>query len=243
MMPRPLQIKKELIPFMPELHPNKQIDLIFSNGIRVETIPLGMLGTNCYFLVNQKNKSSLIIDPGGESSRILHLHEKMGITPEMILLTHGHYDHIGALADLVKQTDAKVFIHNDDAEMLSDNHQSLACLLGLSMEPVEPDGLLREGSDLIFSDLRIRILHTPGHTPGSVCFLIEHILFAGDTLFRNSIGRSDFPGSSTEDLFLSIRDKLLTLPDETIVLSGHGMHTTVGHERKHNPFFTNASLF
>ena len=225
---------------MPGLHPNLLQDTIFSNGVRVEMLPLGALETNCYLLIDHKKQSSVIIDPAGEPSRLLDLHRQEGITPQMILLTHGHYDHIGALAEIVKQTQAKVFIHPNDAEMLSNPQKSLAFLLGISQEPVKPDGLLKEGEDLFFSDLTIRVLHTPGHTPGSVCFLIEQTVFAGDTLFRNSIGRSDFPGSSTEDLFLSIRDKLFTLPDDTVVLPGHGMHTTVGHERRHNPFFTDS---
>jgi glyoxylase-like metal-dependent hydrolase (beta-lactamase superfamily II) len=191
---------------------------------------------NCYLVCCEETACAAIIDPGGDAARIMARvrAEKRDVT--LILNTHGHADHIGANDAIRKTTGAKVAIHADDAPMLTSAAQNLSMPAGEMLICSPADLLLRGGERLLVGKLEIEVIHTPGHTPGSVCFLSGQSLFSGDTLFAMSVGRTDFPGGSAGALVKSISGKLLTLPDETKVLPGHGQATTIGLERASNPF-------
>ncbi|MBC7188009.1 MAG: MBL fold metallo-hydrolase, partial [Calditrichaeota bacterium] len=181
-------------------------------------------------------KRAALIDPGDEAELLLAAAGRLGLTLEVVLLTHGHIDHVGAVADVLAQTGCKVCAHRDEAEMLR-TLELQARLFGLpAPEEVKVDVWLSEGDEVAFGNLALRVLHTPGHTRGSVCFYHDGVLFSGDTLFRESVGRTDLPGGSDRRLLASIRDKLLVLPDEVRVYPGHGEPTTIGDERRLNPF-------
>jgi glyoxylase-like metal-dependent hydrolase (beta-lactamase superfamily II) len=189
---------------------------------------LGFNGTNSYLVSDQD--STFIIDPGADGEKILAFIQEKNLEVDKIILTHGHFDHIGAVAYIQEKTGAKLFIHSEDKEYLMDGQKNLSYFTGDLIETVSPDSLLEEG-DLIGN---FRVIHSPGHTPGSICLYNEEegILFSGDTIFKNGYGRTDFPGGDQQTLFNSIR-KLLQLPDETIVLPGHGPSTTIAEFKRY----------
>jgi len=177
----------------------------------------------------------MIIDPADKAKQILKKVEDMGLDIKLIALTHGHIDHIGALKKIKEATGAEVAIHADDAGSLK--KQSLSIMLGLFYPtPPPPDRLLKDGDSIDVGDLHFVVLHTPGHTPGGICLSGQGVVFSGDTLFNYSVGRTDLHGGSYDKLMGSIQTKLMTLPDDTIVYPGHGPDTTIGAERKGNPF-------
>ena len=201
-------------------------------------MPMGPLQTNCYVIACNETKQAAIIDPAWDARAILRQVDEQGWTISHILLTHAHFDHVGALADLKARTDAPVYAHADTVPML-ERATTAAAMWGFTIEqPLPPDHLLQEGEVVAVGELRPIVLSTPGHAPGHVCFyLAEHrVVFDGDVLFQGGIGRTDLPGGDYATLMASIRDKLLTMPDETMVLSGHGQPTTIGEERRGNPF-------
>lgn len=202
----------------------------------VYSFVVGPLETNAYVLT--QNGKAVVIDPGDEDARLQAFLHENHLTVERILLTHGHYDHIGGVEKLKKLTHAKVGIHSLDSEMLLDPQKNLSIFLGASYRLSPAEEYLEDGMEIPFGSSTIRVLFTPGHTPGSVCFLWDKILFSGDTLFWESIGRTDFPGGSLGTLLNSIQKKLLVLEDHVEVYPGHGPETTIGHERKHNPFLS-----
>ena len=180
----------------------------FKNEMLIKKLIVGMLQTNCYILAGDER--GIIIDPGDEVDRIL---EEVGdLKVDLILLTHNHFDHVGALSATVRATSAPVAIHPLD-----------------NIDAANKD--LKDGEKIPFDDKEILVMHTPGHTQGGCCFLLEGILFSGDTLFPGGWGNTAFPGGSERDIFRSIREKLMKLPDETIVYPGHGDSTTIGEER------------
>ena len=197
---------------------------------------VGDIQENCYFAWDEETRKTLIIDPGDDPDVLIDAVETGGLKPEAILLTHGHFDHIMAVGALKEKYKIPVIIGERDAELVRDPVKSMAGLGSFPVQSVEPDRLVKDGEilDLVFP---VEVIETPGHTEGSVCYYIrkEGVLFAGDTLFKASVGRTWKPGDHNI-LIRSIRDKLLPLPDETLVLPGHGYHTAIGQEKQINPF-------
>jgi hydroxyacylglutathione hydrolase len=208
-------------------------------GVIIRKLELGPFAANCYIVGSESTKEGMIIDPGTMPDEILKNVEELGLTIKVIALTHHHMDHVGALAAVKEATGADVAIHADDARYLRGGGP-ITQIFGLSQESPTPtpDRLLKEGDVIDIGELHFRVLHTPGHSPGGICLLEkdEGIVFSGDTLFQFSIGRTDFPGGSHERLIQNIKDKLMVLPDNTTVCPGHGPDTTIGIERRVNPF-------
>jgi len=178
----------------------------------------------------------MIIDPGAEAVVIMNKVSDLGLDIKFIILTHGHIDHVAALKEVKEATGAKVAIHTDDASSLQ-GQSFFAEQFGLSYQvPPSPDGLLKDGDSIDIGDLHFLVLHTPGHSPGGICLLGQGVVFSGDTLFNYGIGRYDLPGGDYSQLMKSIDTKLMVLPDETTVYPGHGPGTTIGAERRSNPF-------
>jgi hydroxyacylglutathione hydrolase len=203
----------------------------------VTTLPVGLLQTNCYIAACETTKEGVIVDPGGHPRRILAEVKRLGLTIKYVLNTHAHFDHTDANGAIVAATGAALALHPDDLPLLQ--YSGGAALFGLqgNTSPL-PDMELHDGDELHVGTLCFRVLHTPGHTPGHVCFYEadEGVLFDGDVLFKGGIGRTDLPGGSPQQLFHSIRSMLLVLPDETVVYSGHGPATTIGAEKRLNPW-------
>jgi hydroxyacylglutathione hydrolase len=208
-------------------------------GPNVQTIPVGPLQCNCSILVDGQTREAVVIDPGGDPDRILIALAKAGARPVALLHTHAHFDHILGTGEVARVTEAPIRLHAAD-QPLYDSLPDQAALFGLEAAPPLPlDTPLSDGEVIRFGACTIRAIHTPGHTPGSTCFLLEAdepTLFAGDTLFRRSIGRTDLWGGDTGQILASIRDKLFRLPPATPVVCGHGPGTTIGEERLSNPF-------
>lgn len=196
---------------------------------------VGPLASNCYIVGSEATKEGMIIDPADEAEKILRSVKESGLKISLIVLSHGHPDHVGALKEIKEATGAEVVIHTDDAESLQQSF--LGFLFGLSYPaPPPPDRLVKEGDSIDIGNLHFEVLHTPGHTPGGICLLGHGVLFSGDTLFNYGIGRYDLPGGNYNQLMDSLQTKLMALPDETIVYPGHGPETTIGTERRENPF-------
>lgn len=204
-----------------------------------ESLEVGPLSVNCYIVACDKSLEGVVIDPGGDVDRIVGLVEKHGIKIHTIINTHGHFDHIGGNRQALTAFDAKLLIHQADAPMLNRSAE-VARKYGLQGEnSPDADAFLVDGMDIFFGTCRLKVLHTPGHTQGGCClyFEEEQLVITGDTLFAESIGRTDLPGGSHEQLLESIRRKLFTLPDDVIAYPGHGPQTTIGHEKSCNPYF------
>ncbi|MBA7649308.1 Hydroxyacylglutathione hydrolase GloC [subsurface metagenome] len=201
----------------------------------LKKLVVGPLASNCYIVGSASTKEGMIIDPADEAEEILQSIKELGLKISLIVLTHGHPDHVGALKEIKEATGAEVAIHTDDAESLQ--QQSLGFLFGLSYPaPPPPDRLLKDEDSIDIGDLHFGVLHTPGHTPGGICLLGHGVLFSGDTLFNYGIGRYDLPGGNYNQLMDSLQTKLMGLPDDTTVYPGHGPDTTIGTERRGNPF-------
>jgi len=204
----------------------------------LKTLVVGPFASNCYIVGSESSKHGLIIDPGAEAKLILKTVNDLGLTISLILVTHAHIDHIGALAPVKESTGAKFAIHEAEAAAsLGMFSRMLSSMTGGSFtQPPKPDRLLKNGDPIGVADLKFTVLHTPGHSPGGISLYGHGILFSGDTLFNQGIGRTDFPGCSYEQIMNSIKNKLMILPDETIVYPGHGPSTTIGEEKRGNPF-------
>ncbi|WKY43006.1 MBL fold metallo-hydrolase [Eubacteriaceae bacterium ES2] len=203
--------------------------------MEIEKLSLGSMGTNCY-IVWDEQKNGVIIDPGFMDSRVEALINSKDLKIAYILLTHGHFDHLGAVENLRQLTGARVLIHRSDSDCLTNAQRNLSYLGGMNLECQKADGYLDEDKSLKVGDLEFKIIHTPGHSKGGVSLLIENHLFSGDTLFNTSIGRTDFMDGDLNELLTNIREKLFVLTDDTIVYPGHGENTTIGYEKLHNPF-------
>ncbi|MRG86584.1 MBL fold metallo-hydrolase [Salinibacillus xinjiangensis] len=206
--------------------------------MEVKQLSLGPLGTNCYILHDKKQ--AMIVDPGGDAERLKSYIREEGLKPIAILLTHAHFDHIGAVEDISKEHNLEVYLHREEHQWLKDPMLNGSKLFGVTapITTSEADHELNEGS-LTIANWTFEVFHTPGHSPGSVSFVFENdgFVIAGDTLFQGGIGRTDLPNGNHNQLINSITQKLFTLDDETIVYPGHGPETTVGFEKQNNPFF------
>jgi hydroxyacylglutathione hydrolase len=204
----------------------------------LESFAVGPFQCNCTILGDGKTREAIVVDPGGEADRILAALARHGLRATAILHTHAHLDHLGATQAVKDATGASVLLHPEDL-FLYENVAMQARMLGLPLVEVPPlDAHLAHEQEIRFGDIPTVCLHTPGHTPGSVSFLIpdQGLVLSGDTLFLGSIGRTDLPGGSFETIIESIRARLLPLPDETRVIPGHGPATTIGQEKRTNPF-------
>ncbi len=207
-------------------------------AVKYELVVVGALETNCYLVYCEESRDCAVIDPGADPEKIIAAVADLELKPVVVLNTHGHVDHIGANSEIVKHYGAPLAMHAADTGMLQvSDFIELSLLLGARDSPA-PDRLLADGDEVFFGRTSLRVLHTPGHTPGSVGFLHGGTLFSGDTLFCGGVGRTDLPGGSWKDLERSIRERILTLPEDTVVLPGHGPWTTVGQERESNPSLT-----
>jgi glyoxylase-like metal-dependent hydrolase (beta-lactamase superfamily II) len=207
----------------------------------IKGIVVGIFQENCWVIGSRRTGEGVIVDPGDEPERILDLARDLGVTPKWIINSHAHVDHILGVPGVQRATGARFLLHPGDNAIAAHAAHSASRWLGYAPEPPPaPDAPLADGDVVEVDGLRLTVLHTPGHTPGSVCFYTEGLLFSGDTLFFNSVGRTDLPGGSHQQMMSSIIDKLLVLPDETIVLPGHMRETRIGHERQTNPFIAEA---
>jgi hydroxyacylglutathione hydrolase len=208
--------------------------------ISVETFPAGPLGCNCSIVFDTESKHAIVVDPGGDEARIAAKLTALGATVDAIVHTHTHIDHVGATAAVQRATGARACIHEED-RFLYDLLPVQAAMLGIPLpEKVEMEGSLVDGRPLSAGRVEMGVLHTPGHTPGSVTFVVNTQdgprVFSGDTLFRRGIGRTDLWGGDTGLIMKSLKEKVLSLPDDAVVIPGHGPSTTIGEERVHNPF-------
>jgi hydroxyacylglutathione hydrolase len=213
--------------------------------VLLETIPVGLLQCNCTILACEETRQALVVDPGDEPERVLEAIRGNGLTVVCVLHTHAHIDHIMGTGEVTRETGAVARLHEGD-RFLWDNVAMQGRLLGLTPPPPAPLGKpLEDGETIAFGREKARVIHTPGHTPGSCCYELDlaakgRLLLSGDTLFRGSIGRTDLWGGDFDTIMASIRDRLLSLDDDTRVVPGHGPETRIGVEKKKNPFVLEA---
>lgn len=207
--------------------------------MNITTFPVGPLQCNCSIIFCPDTREAAIIDPGGDADKIMDFVNKQGLQVKYLLHTHAHFDHILASKEVKEQTKAKICLHKKD-KFLYDNLQGQGMLFGFKTDqPASIDQYLEDEEELEIGKFKSTILHTPGHTPGSLCFTVkdkDSTVFAGDTLFNGSIGRTDLWGGSFEDIIKSINNRLLVLDDSTLVIPGHGESTNIWKEKHHNPF-------
>ena len=208
----------------------------FVNEIEVRGLIVGAFQENCWVIGNRRTHEAICIDPGEQADDILHMAAEMSVTIKLIANSHAHLDHVLGVRGVQSADNAQFLLHQQDLDILQGAAES-AARFGMQVEqPPDPDHFIDDAQQVSVDGVELQVLHTPGHTRGSVCFYGHGVLFSGDTLFRNSIGRTDLPGGDFEQEMSSIVDKLLQLPDETIVLPGHMEQSTLGAERQQNPF-------
>lgn len=204
-----------------------------SSEVEIRCMVVGMLQGNCYVVRCEDSGRGVIIDPGDEPEHIAEQIEAMKVEPEAILLTHGHIDHTNGASALRKRFRCRVVCHGRDGDMV---RGAEATLWGLERHPCSVDQEVQDGEVIAVGGREIGIIHTPGHTKGSICFKLDTVLFTGDTLFKGSIGRTDLPGGSDREMMESLRTRLAVLDGATLVYPGHGPETTIEHEKRFNPF-------
>jgi hydroxyacylglutathione hydrolase len=202
----------------------------------IKELAVGPIMANCFIVGCERTKSAVVIDPGDEANKILMALAQSKLTVKYILNTHGHFDHVGGNQKMKDATQAEILIHKADEPMLG-MLSSFGASFGLNVDNSPPaDRTIDEGDKITFGDITLKVIHTPGHSPGGVSFYTDGIVFVGDTLFAGSIGRTDFPGGDFNTLISSIKNKLFPLGDEVRVYTGHGPDTTIGMEKRYNPF-------
>lgn len=207
----------------------------------LDKLIVGPLEVNCYILGDEETKEAAVIDPGDEDDRILDLLNEKGLKLRYIINTHAHFDHVGVNQSLKEATGAEIMIHEGDKDLLRVAGEQ-AFLYGLDVPPSEPDRCLRDDDEIYIGEIKLRVLNTPGHSDGCICLLGNGFVFTGDTIFAGSAGRTDFPGGNMGKLLKSIRERLATLDDNIKVYPGHGPETTIGFEKRNNPFFSTGSF-
>ncbi|MCR3922430.1 MAG: MBL fold metallo-hydrolase [Firmicutes bacterium] len=201
----------------------------------IKGMEVGSFAANCYMLACEETREGVLIDPGAEAAQILAMVKEANVNITYIINTHGHFDHTGANEDVRKALGVPLLIHEADGELYSNPTESLT-IFSRHETLAQADRFLQDGQQLHVGKLTVTVIATPGHTKGSICLQVEDSLFSGDTLFAGSIGRTDLPGGSFDEIIPSIMEKLLTLPSHTVVYPGHGPQTTIGEEIEHNPF-------
>ena len=196
---------------------------------------LSDMAENCYAFTDRKTGTLAVVDPGAYSTELIDWIKKLGGKIEIILLTHGHFDHMGYALELKRKFGGKIVISAEETDFLKDNSLNLSVLFGNPLEPFSADIILNDGSSVKLGETNIEFMHTPGHTRGSGCYIVGEYIFSGDTLFRNSIGRTDLPTGDHDEIIRSLK-KLGALNGDYKVFSGHGMSTTLEYERKNNPY-------
>lgn len=200
------------------------------------TLTLGALETNCYLVYCEQKLECAIVDPGAESEKIFRVVKQKSLRPVFLINTHGHIDHIGANKDIKDEFDIPLLIHSSDSPMLNSSLQSeIGFFIGAKESP-SPDRFVKGEDEINIGNGSLKVIHTPGHSPGSVCLLGDGFLITGDLLFCGGVGRTDLPGGSWEDLLTSIKEKIFILPEDLVVLPGHGPQTTIKQEKNSNPF-------
>lgn len=204
----------------------------------IKALVVGPFASNCFIVGSEKTKQGIIIDPGADPRNILNTVRDLGLSITLIVATHNHIDHIGALRPVKDETGAAFAVHEADAKgaLPALVGRMMGLMMGSVKSPPKPDRLLADGDLIEAGDLKFKVLHTPGHTPGSISLLCDKVVFSGDTLFNYGIGRTDMAGGDYGKLMKSIATRLMVLPDETVVYPGHGPETTIGAEKKWNPF-------
>lgn len=201
-----------------------------------EAMTVGSYLSNCYIVGSDETKEAAIIDPGAQFEKIDNKLKELGLIPKIIILTHAHGDHIGAVKNFVEMYGTKVYIHEEDKEMLKDPEKNFSKGITGKSISITPDVELKDGDVIELGGMKLEIIHTPGHTRGGICIKVENIMMTGDTLFNRSIGRTDFPGGSFDDIITSIREKIFKYDDETVVYPGHNSPSTIKSEKMGNPF-------
>jgi hydroxyacylglutathione hydrolase len=208
----------------------------------LKMLVVGPIQSNCYILGCERTKKAAVIDPGGDVNSILMTLAQDKLSLVYIINTHGHFDHSGGNKPLKAATGAELLIHRADAPMILQQERGGA-LWGMEIQNSPPPSrYIDEGDVITFGDISLKVLHTPGHSPGGISLVTDKMVFVGDTLFAGSIGRTDFPGGDYEGLLDNVRKKIFTLGDDVIVYPGHGPETTIGHERRYNPFFADGGM-
>lgn len=209
------------------------------SNINIIVYTLGKVRTNCYIISNSVTKEAVIIDPADEANIIEDAVKKEELNVMGILLTHGHFDHILAAKELADIYNTKIYANEFEKGLLADGYKNCSTNMGNSLCTLVPDVLLKDEEIIVIADTKIQVIHTPGHTKGSVCYYLidENILISGDTLFKDSVGRTDLPTGNNNMLLTSIHEKLMVLADDVTVFPGHGEPTTIGYEKKNNMYF------